>query len=357
MPPLLIDHILGCLLGGAVGDALGAAIEFDSLGEIYAKHGENGIQDYVIAYGRIGAITDDTQMTLFTAEGIIRADNRWHDRGICDPIGVMHRAYLRWLRTQGYRSAHPDNDLVVQWPGWLVKIRALHSQRAPGHSCLSALQNGSERSIDNPINNSKGCGGVMRAAPAGIAFTEPDDAFDFGCKLAAITHGHPTGYLAAGFLAALICRLLSGTPIRTAVVDTLHFAKTKNNSEELCTAIDRALSLAGQSAGTPEAVESLGQGWIAEEALAIAIFCSLVSPDFENALILSVNHGGDSDSTGSITGSIYGALSGYQMIPHRWLSKLEFRDEIETVSNDLYKHFHSSDFSPDSEEYNRYPPN
>lgn len=352
-----IDRFRGCLLGGAVGDALGAAVEFDSLTDIHTKHGKDGIRGFVTTYGRIGAITDDTQMTLFTAEGLIRADNRWHERGICNPVGVMHRAYLRWLRTQGYRSAYSGGDLAEQWPGWLINIRALHSRRAPGHSCLGALQSGDERSINNPINDSKGCGGVMRAAPAGLAFPEADQAFEFGCELAAITHGHPTGYLAAGFLAALICRLLSGIPLRTAINETLNFTITQKHSEELCTAVDRALSLSDHTMVDAEAVESLGKGWIAEEALAIAIYCALVATNFENGIIISVNHSGDSDSTGAITGNILGTLLGFNVIPDKWVSNLELHDEIETVSKDLYVHFHNHDFIPNSEEYERYPPN
>ena len=66
------DRVRGCLLGGAVGDALGAPVEFMERSEIVARFGEQGIRDYAPAYGRLGAITDDTQMSLFTAEGMLR---------------------------------------------------------------------------------------------------------------------------------------------------------------------------------------------------------------------------------------------------------------------------------------------
>ncbi|MFV1988931.1 MAG: ADP-ribosylglycohydrolase family protein, partial [Gemmatimonadota bacterium] len=89
------------MLGGAVGDALGAGIEFQTLDQIRGRHGPDGVTDYVPAYGRRGAITDDTQMTLFTAEGCIRAQRRGEDRGACDPLNVVRGAYLRWLHTQG----------------------------------------------------------------------------------------------------------------------------------------------------------------------------------------------------------------------------------------------------------------
>ena len=79
------NRFRGCLFGGAVGDALGADVEFMSTGEIRARYGPDGVTDYTTA-DAIGRITDDTQMTLFTAEGLIRAHNRMADRGICDVV-------------------------------------------------------------------------------------------------------------------------------------------------------------------------------------------------------------------------------------------------------------------------------
>jgi hypothetical protein len=95
-------RILGCLLGGAVGDALGAPVEFRSLAEIHNRFGPEGVSTFASAYGREGAITDDTQMTLFTAEGLMRAHNRATSKGICSVPDVVWYAYLRWLHTQGF---------------------------------------------------------------------------------------------------------------------------------------------------------------------------------------------------------------------------------------------------------------
>ena len=119
----LLDRYTGCLLGGAVGDALGAAVEFESLAEIRARFGPGGIRDFAPAYGRLGAITDDTQMTLFTAEGLIRAHNRCREKGIASVPGMVHRAYLRWLFTQGRSASDPD---APTHDGWLVTLPALH---------------------------------------------------------------------------------------------------------------------------------------------------------------------------------------------------------------------------------------
>ena len=195
------DLFEGCLLGGAVGDALGAAIEFMSLPEIRSRFGKEGIKTYAEAYGRNGAITDDTQMTLFIAEGLLRAYCREYYKGICHPPSVVHHAYVRWLNTQG---EHSKSGFEGSRDGWLIQIPELHSRRAPGNSCLSALRAPEMGTIERPINNSKGCGGVMRIAPVGMMWDDPQTVFDRACEIAAITHGHPTGYIAAGCLAAII---------------------------------------------------------------------------------------------------------------------------------------------------------
>ena len=109
-----------------------------------------------------------------------------------------------------------------------------------------------------------------------------------------------------------------------------------DDARELAGPVERALSLARAGPATPEAVESLGEGWIAEEALAISVYCALAAPDLESALLLAVNHGGDSDSTGSITGNLLGAIHGERAIPRRWLDALELREEIERMAEELH---------------------
>lgn len=128
------DKFRGCLLGGAVGDALGAPVEFINLGQITKRFGPIGITDYVAAFGKVGAITDDTQMTLFTAEGVLRAYVRASTKGMCDVRGVIAYAYLRWLDTQTMSNPHliKDND------SWLMREPEIYALRAPGNTCLHA---------------------------------------------------------------------------------------------------------------------------------------------------------------------------------------------------------------------------
>jgi ADP-ribosylglycohydrolase len=325
-----LEHICGCLLGGAVGDALGAPIEFDALATIRCRFGPAGVRDYAPAYGRVGASTDDTQMTLFTAEGLIRAQHDSHGRAIVS--AAVYEAYLRWLETQSGEVAHTCSKR-----GWLIEQELLHARRAPGHTCLAALRSGRMGTPKVPLNDSKGCGGVMRIAPA--ALIGAPDPFELGCDLAAITHGHPTGYLAAGFLAQLLAEIAAGASLQAAVGSAQAVLERAPGHEETLAAVKKATALACTANGTPEEVESLGGGWIAEEAVAIGLFAALVAKDFEHGVLLAVNHGGDSDSTGSIAGNILGLLYGEAGIPTRWLGQLELHGLIREVAHDLWSHF------------------
>ena len=334
MTALPRDRIRGSLLGGAVGDALGAPIEFASLGEIHARFGTEGLLEPVPAFGRSGAITDDTQMTLFTAEGLILAVRDPALSGRSGRVRSVHRAYLRWLRTQGERSTHPTFERCDE--GWLLGVEALHSRRAPGDACLSALRAPRMGSAEQPLNSSKGCGGVMRVAPVGLA-SAIDDPFAAGCEIAAITHGQPTGFRAAGFQALAIREAAAGTPLRSACQEALEELRRHPGHEECADAVERAIShsLRKRGEASSEDVESLGEGWVAEEALAIAIFCALAAPDLPSGLRLAVNHGGDSDSTGAIAGNLLGASLGDVVIPPRWLAVLELREEILRLAEEL----------------------
>ena len=347
-------------MGGAVGDALGAPVEFMRRSEILSTFGPNGITEYAPAYGGLGTITDDTQMTLFTAEGLLRAHVRFCFRGMCHPPSVVSSAYLRWLLTQGERPAKQDHEMG---DGWLFQQRALHNRRAPGNTCLSALK--AMKSFGDPAcNDSKGCGGVMRMAPAGLmtwrkqeGWRSATEAFLLGTELAAYTHGHPTGALTGGVLAVLVLALVDGTSLQNALAvakallqkvttdnslsarydeGTKAVCRKKDAHKETLHAIEMAEALAASSMPQHEAIAKLGQGWVAEEALAISIYCALVACNFREGVILAVNHDGDSDSTGSITGNLLGAIYGVKSIPVAWLEPLELRGVITEIAEDLY---------------------
>ncbi|MER8434213.1 ADP-ribosylglycohydrolase family protein [Mesorhizobium caraganae] len=328
----LYDRIYGCLLGGACGDALGAPVEFLKLEEITSRYGPEGITGFDAAYGTLGAITDDTQMTLFTVEGLIRAAVRFAERGICHPPGVVHHAYRRWLMTQDqpfeYLKSHGDLD------GWLIHEKRLWARRAPGNTCLSALRAGGPFR-ETAANNSKGCGTVMRDAPFGfVDLHNPWRVFTLAAETARTTHGHPSASLSSGALATIIAFLAQGRALLEAVEQTLSLLKTSPGAHEVENALRLALRLS-EAADWRERLHDLGGGWVAEEALAISVLCALATDNSREAIISAVNHSGDSDSTGSITGNLVGAWYGPAALPNEWVDQVELRDVIEILGRDL----------------------
>ena len=316
------DAIRGCMLGGAVGDALGAPIEFLELESIERRYGD-AISDYVEFADGTGAITDDTQMALFTAEGILRSTVRNNSKGICCAQGVVHYAYLRWLKTQGIAVSCAPEELNS---GWLIKEKQLFSCRAPGMTCLNALEtNGFTHEADN---NSKGCGTVMRMAPVGLHLA-PELAYEFGCKFSAITHGHPTGITSGGAFALLISYLVNGKPLDESLdLVEKHLEQFPEAAETLA---------AIRKARRARSIAELGEGWVAEEALAIGIYCALRHPwDFKAGVLEAINISGDSDSTGSIAGNILGVLNGENGIPEKWRKNLREYRIVSQVADDLH---------------------
>jgi len=327
------DHFRGCLLGGALGDALGYAVEFMRLEDIKQRYGPPGIN----LLPEPTLISDDTQMTMFTAEGLLRANLRYNERGICHSPSVVHEAYLRWLHTQGEVNeafAHVFDRKSDD--GWLIKLDKLHHRRAPGLTCLSALLSPRFGTMAEPLNNSKGCGGVMRVAPVGLVV---DDPFQLGCEIAALTHGHPTGYLPAGVLAAIISEIISGAELEPAIEKALQQLRTYEGHQATLKCVELALDLNADVASCyahEKNIRRIGEGWVAEEALAIALYSALIAEgDFLEGICVAVNHDGDSDSTGAITGNILGAYLGASALPAKWIEKLELNREITELADDL----------------------
>lgn len=326
----------GCLLAGAVGDALGAAVEFLTWPSIQARYGSDGIQELDIAYGRRGAITDDTQMSLFTAEGLLRGHIRGSARGILHWGSMLGGAYHRWLLTQGEATFAPGTTRPPT-DGWLFALQALHQPRAPGSTCLQALRSTPRGTPAE--NQSKGCGGVMRVAPVGLyAWAQRGsqgigEAFDLGCQAAALTHGHPTGYLSAGVMAALVQQLVEGISPDVALDAATALLVARDDHAETLHALQRARVMASSQPNAD--IAGLGKGWIAEEALAMGVFIALTATDIESGLRRAVNHSGDSDSTGAVAGNLLGAQWGVDSIPPRWLAELELADTIRAVADDL----------------------
>lgn len=364
-----IDKYRGCLLGGAAGDALGYAIEFDREEAIAARYGSRGIRDYQLDERGLAPFSDDTQMTLYTANSLLcsLAALSAHASGgaptssdaqassgapapapapLPSPAALaayapaqMAQFYVEWMYTQV--SPYP----LTEPKAWISSLPELFASRAPGVTCMNAcdaMANGAKA-----VNNSKGCGGIMRMAPVGLINTCPSfsgvELQCLGAQLAELTHCHELGWMPAGVFAHIVSLLSrdEASSVREAATQALNtLPEAFPNAHylgQLQELLRYTLRLADSDIPDLEAIHALGEGWVAEEALAIGLLCSLRhEDDFAGAITSAVNHGGDSDSTGAIAGNIVGAHLGLAGIPQRYLEHLELRDTISKIADDLF---------------------
>ena len=365
-----IDKYRGCLLGGAAGDALGYAIEFDREEAIAARYGSRGIRDYQLDERGLAPFSDDTQMTLYTANSLLcslaalsaQASGGAQASGsaqassgaptssdapaLVSPSALaayapaqMAQFYVEWMYTQV--SPFP----LAEPKAWISSLPELFASRAPGVTCMNACEamaNGAKA-----VNNSKGCGGIMRMAPVGLINTCPSfsgvELQCLGAQLAELTHCHELGWMPAGVFAHIVSLLSrdEASSVREAATQALNtLPEAFPNAHylgQLQELLRYTLRLADSDMPDLEAIHALGEGWVAEEALSIGLLCSLRhEDDFAGAITSAVNHGGDSDSTGAIAGNIVGAHLGLAEIPQRYLEHLELRDTISKIADDLF---------------------
>ena len=312
------DRIVGSLLAGAIGDALGAALEFMSLSEIEAEFGLGGATSFTPYYGHPAPITDDTQMTLFTAEGLIEAAKHG-----TDPVEEVWAAYQRWYHAQGGplpEGIAPDFGLLA--------VPELWERRAPGNTCMGSMAGGVPGTTTKSLNDSKGCGGIMRVAPVGLVATSDQEAYRLGCDVAALTHSHCNGWIPAGVQAVIIHRIMEGDDLFAAVLAGREMAEQDPQGGEVVACIDAAIALSAEAPLGGWDLHRLGGAWVGEEALAITIAVVLAEDDINKALLLAVNHSGDSDSTGAMVGNVLGALHGVKALRQDWRQEVEIGDVI-----------------------------
>ena len=289
----------GMLLGLALGDALGWPVEFLDRPQIGAHFGRDGIT----APPDPALITDDTQMSAAVAEALIEA-------GRSDLDSLMQataRKFIAW-----------KNDPAT-------------ASRAPGTTCIrgvNALAAGAPWH-EAGVKDSKGCGACMRVAPVGYFYQfQPEQLKTVARSQAWLTHRHPTADAASVGSAYLVKLALDGTPPAEYAARTLDFAQ--GLSEEFEAALYRVGHVIGwtdEEAALNHVGPTRGGGWIAEEAVAMALYCVLKYPDsYPAAVTLAANISGDSDTVASITGGILGARLGPEALPPDWVERLENRD-------------------------------
>jgi ADP-ribosylglycohydrolase len=329
--PSLEDRFQGCLLGLAIGDALGYPTEFLTLQEIRKRYGPSGIEDLP---GSPALHSDDTQMSMAVCLALIKAGHS----SVENLMEVLGQEFLRWLRS-------PEND------------------RSPGNTSIKgcqALESGVPWN-QSGLLESKGCGANMRVAPIGLYYGNNLPKLRLVARSSAlVTHAHPTALVAAEITALCVAWAAQGVApgdylnrirdLRSSSMNAwdsalgdpwmrARFASVNDYLAEgwmeLWAALDRVPQAVSQR--SEDVCELCGGGWIAEEALACALACVLKSPEDYGATIRrGANSSGDSDSIASIAGGISGALLGVKAIRKEWRKRIENRQSLIDLSKQLY---------------------
>lgn len=320
-----VARIQGCLFGLACGDALGYPTEFLSLAGIHGRYGPQGIQELPTP----ALFSDDTQMTLAVARALAQAG----EKPLSEIGEALANEFMAWYED-------PENT------------------RAPGNACLKgceALRSGVSWRLSGE-RASKGCGANMRVAPIGLRYCSDTSRLSAVAHLSAlITHAHPAA-LAAAEATALCVAWGTQDVVPAECLDRLarHAEHLKWDGalgdpwtngvaplDNLRRGWDELLVVLGR---VPQALRDqpedycrrLGGGWVADEALACALYCFLSHPDnYTECVRLGANSSGDSDSIACIAGAISGARLGMCAVPEPWRQRIEKADRLQQIARAL----------------------
>lgn len=301
-----VEQAKSILYGVALGDALGKPTEFDSLNRIKALYGDEGIYDLPDP----ALYTDDTQMTLALTEGLLDVGL---DADMDSQMNAIGKRFVEW-------SHSPQNN------------------RAPGLTCMKGVRRFESGMAwhESGVFDSKGCGSAMRVAPIGYLFQHDEKKLrDIAINSGIITHGHRTAKAACIGATYLIKLALDNVPIDHWLHKLYEF--TQNTSDEFHQALNRVEHVMGWD-DEVSAMNHIGQGWVGEEAVALALYCVLKYPDdFLVCIRRGANSDGDSDSIASIAGGILGARLGLDAIPEDWRNRCENADYIDDIAERMAK--------------------
>ena len=337
------ERFTGCMLGGAVGDALGYLIEDMDLKTIHKKYGPYGLRTILklASNDKKSVVSDDTQMALFTADGLL-----WAAHEHIAPEDGMYRSYMRWYYTQTERLVRMEQAEWIKkqphettWGYDMMKNTFLFARRSPGKVCLMALASGNQYDKNHKPNTNKSST-VLRTGPVGLFYAgDPEKAMHAGCRAGELTHGSASAYLAAGVFSALVSLLADGEALGSALTAVLPILQKEEDSMGLVKTLVQAIDEAVSDHNPIKAMSVLGLGWNADEALALAVYCLLKNHSLKDAVLMACNQDGDSDTCGSVCGTLGGAVYGKSAIPKNWLNGLDGLDLTNTLANCLYQHY------------------
>lgn len=339
MKKLEFDNIFNCILGGAIGDALGVPVRnmsYDLIVNQYGKKGLTGIETDCDGKARV---TANTQLNIFTIDALIKAYTRYYIYKDID-LGrkITYTNYLRWQYYQDRKiSINVDKELLKD--NYLYSIQELKYERYPERRMKEILETEMiDNDDENEQNNNSGWACLTKSVAYGIFYHyDYNTAFDTSVRIAKLTHGHPNAYLSCGTLSVIIANIVNGNKLEKAIQVAIDILKTKSNSKEVLRYIVLALDMAKGEIHYPEKFDDFGLCVQAHEVLAAAIYvCLIGQTSISNALLFAVNNNCYGNNIATIVGQVLGLYVGLDDTCIKWSKKIEMYSLLKDISYDLH---------------------
>ena len=329
----------GCLLGMAIGDAMGFPVDDMSLGEIWDTYGPDGLQGYDLQESEYACISSYSQIAAYLCNGFLLAISR----GKADYLRFATTALSEWVRGQQYYR-DPEQSLC-----WISKIPAFRSRHCRDPRMLSCLRLEQYGSTERSTNDNSMPGAITAAVATAMYYNEkrlkPHQVGGVTAEIVSLTHGNPEAFLSAVVLAYAITGILQEPSLPLAdqfmmAIEAMdgQFRNRFIQAEELAVELKRAIAFAKSGTAEPrEGMEQL-ECTDAAQCLSGAIFACLMHPnDFDSAIVTAVNHSGKSSATGAMVGAILGARVGVDALPDFYLENLECAEALSLLSDDMVR--------------------
>lgn len=327
----------GCLLGLAVGDAMGFPVDEKTWNEIQEDYGPNGLLGYDLVNGQAAA-SAYTQVAAYVSNGLLLGITRGKPENY---LRYIHLSLREWARAQ-----HFPRDPERSWC-WVAKIPQMRVRKCKDSRMLDALRMETPATMERPINRAASTGSLPAAVAIGLACNDKglprNLAGELGAQTVALTHGNPETFLCGSVLAETVASIAenSDLPLKThyqKAIDgmVIRYSARFAQAQPLAERLMAAIALSEQEGTDSRAQMENFRCDTAEQCLCAAMYATLVcGGDFDTAMILSVNHSGRSGAVGALTGGILGAVMGADALPEFYLECLESAKILEALASDL----------------------
>ena len=335
-----VSYTYGCLLGMAIGDAMGCAVDKKSWEQISQDYGPNGLLGYDMQ-SDYAEISSYTQLAAFVCNGILLNAIRGQ--------GDAHQRYITialrdWAKSQQFLAVTEKTNC------WMAQVPTMRRRSCMDTRMVDTLLKETLGTRDEPANTYEGPAGITAVIPIGLFFDpERMDARQIGelsADTIAILHGAQDAFLAGAVAAYAFAGIVQEPelPIKeqfTRALDAVRgqFGRQYPEGMQIVDSLlHKAFAMAADSEIMPLVAMTMLQCTTAAECLAGAVYASMIhAGNFDEAVIVAVNHTGRSAAVGALTGAIMGARMGKDALPGFYLESLEVCDVLEELTEDMAK--------------------